>query len=209
MAADYTRLGDEINAVTDAGADLLHLDIMDGHFVPNISFGHDVIGALRPLTGLYFDVHLMLSNPLDYLDAFVKAGANGITVHVEAVLDLKTTLATIKALGVDAGVAINPDTPLDNISADCWAEIDRLMIMTVHPGFGGQKFIDMTDKIKQASDLKAQHNPALVIIIDGGINSETAALCVNAGATVLVAGSSIFKTSDYSAAIADLRGSNA
>lgn len=207
LAADYARLGNEIHDIANAGADLVHLDIMDGHFVPNISFGPDVIAALRGLTDLYFDVHLMLSNPLDYLDAFVKAGANGITVHVEAVPDLKTALTTIKALDIDAGVAVNPDTLLDNIPANCWADIDRLVIMTVHPGFGGQKFIDMTDKIKQASTLKAQHNDALEIIIDGGINSETAALCIDAGATILVAGSSIFKASDYSAAIEGLRGS--
>lgn len=209
LAADYAHLGNEVRAVADAGADLLHLDIMDGHFVPNISFGPDVIAALRGLTNLYFDVHLMLSNPLDYLDAFIKAGANGITIHVEAVADLKIALTTIKALGIDAGVAINPDTALDAIPDECWSEIDRLVIMTVHPGFGGQKFIDLTDKVTQASSLRQKHNNAFDITIDGGINSETAALCIKAGATTLVAGSSIFKTDDYTSAITSLRGVSA
>lgn len=206
LAADYTRLGDEIGAIVRGGADLVHLDIMDGHFVPNISFGPDLVAHLRPLTDLYFDVHLMLSNPMDYLEAFLKAGANGISIHVEAVEDLSGALSQIKALGIDCGVAINPDTSLSDIPINCWELMDRLVIMTVHPGFGGQKFIDLTDKIAQANTLKIKHNSDLDIQVDGGINVETAPLAIAAGATTLVAGSAILKTNDYAKAINNLRG---
>lgn len=206
LAADYTRLGEEIRAVEGADADLLHLDIMDGHFVPNISFGADVVKALRPLTDLYFDVHLMLSTPLDYLEMFKEAGADGLTIHVEAVADLKSALKTIKDLGMDAGVAINPETGLDQISTDLWPFIDRLMIMTVHPGFGGQAFIPLTEKIEKAYTVRKENNPAMEIIIDGGVNPDTAPGAIKAGATVLVAGSAIFKTQDYAQAISTLRG---
>ena len=206
LAADYTRLGEEIRAVDTAGADLIHLDIMDGHFVPNISYGPDVVKALRPLTDLYFDVHLMLSNPMAYVPAFHQAGANNITIHAEVISDLAAALQEIKALGIDTGVSVNPQTPLSTIAEDAWPHIDHLLIMSVEPGFGGQSFIDITDKIAKAKKRRESDGLAFTIDVDGGINEATAPQVINAGADILIAGSAIFKAADYKTAIEGLRG---
>ncbi len=206
LAADYSQLGEEVRAVDRAGADLLHLDIMDGHFVPNISFGPDIVKALRPLTALYFDVHLMLSNPLQYIDIFHKVGANGLSIHIEAVQDLQKALLAIRDLKRDAGVAINPQTHIETIPQKCWPLINRLVIMTVEPGFGGQKFMDMHDKITYAKNIKEQNNLKFDIQIDGGITPSTAQKAIASGANTLVAGSAIFKSGDYQKTIALLKG---
>lgn len=191
LSADFARLGDEVRAVDEAGADWIHIDVMDGHFVPNISFGPVVMESIRPVTKKPFDVHLMIA-PLDrYLEAFAKAGADTITVHAEAGPHLDRSLQTVKALGKRAGVALNPATPLDQIR-HVLDRLDLILIMTVNPGFGGQSFIPaMIDKIREARDLVSGRD--IDIEVDGGITAETAPLVVKAGANALVAGSAVFK----------------
>jgi len=204
LAADFSRLGDEIERVGDAGADWIHCDIMDGHFVDNISFGPEIVRVLRGLTSLPLDVHLMIEHPDHYVPRFVKAGANSITVHVEpeAKHDIEITLLQIRESGCRAGLTLNPETPFHLIEPFL-DKIDLLLIMTVHPGFGGQSFrADQMHKVKRARSLIRK----LDIEVDGGINADTARLSIENGANVLVAGTSIFHSEDYANAIRQLRG---
>ena len=204
LAADFSRLGDEIERVGDAGADWIHCDIMDGHFVDNISFGPEIVRVLRGLTSLPLDVHLMIEHPDHYVPRFVKAGANSITVHVEpeAKHDIEITLLQIRETGCRAGLTLNPETPFHLIEPFL-DKIDLLLIMTVHPGFGGQSFrADQMHKVKRARSLIRK----LDIEVDGGINADTARLSIENGANVLVAGTSIFHSEDYANAIRQLRG---
>jgi ribulose-phosphate 3-epimerase len=204
LAADFSRLGDEIHCVEAAGAGWIHCDIMDGHFVDNISFGPEIVRVVRGLTSLPLDVHLMIEHADHYVPRFVKAGANSITVHVEpeAKHDVETTLKQIRETGCRGGLTLNPETPFDFIEPFLH-KIDLLLIMTVHPGFGGQSFrADQMQKVKRARSL----NRELDIEVDGGINADTAKLSIENGANVLVAGTSIFHSKDYANAIRQLRG---
>ncbi|MCE5284950.1 MAG: ribulose-phosphate 3-epimerase [Pelosinus sp.] len=206
LSADFSNLAEEIHKVEAAGADLLHIDIMDGHFVPNITFGPPVIAALRKTTKLPFDVHLMITNPQDFIDAFVKAGADIITVHVETAPHLHRVIQTIKGQGIKAGVVLNPATPLANIE-EILPCIDMVLLMSVNPGFGGQKFIPSTlAKIARLREMITKQNLAVDIEVDGGINNETVKEVIGAGANVLVAGSSVYGAKDPAKAIHELRG---
>jgi ribulose-phosphate 3-epimerase len=208
LAADFSRLGDEVRAVEKAGADWIHCDIMDGHFVDNISFGPAVVRTIRGHTDLPLDVHLMIQHADHYVPRFAEAGANSITVHVEAEArhNVAKTLQQIRAAGCAAGLTLNPATPFSAIEPFL-GEIDLLLIMTVHPGFGGQPFrSDMMEKVKQAGQWRSGHNEKLTIEVDGGVNQETAAVSIRNGANALVAGTSVFHTGDYAAAIRGLRG---
>jgi ribulose-phosphate 3-epimerase len=204
LAADFSRLGDEIHRVEAAGADWIHCDIMDGHFVDNISFGPEIVRWVRGLTSLPLDVHLMIEHADHYVPRFIKAGANSITVHVEpeAKHDVVKTLQQIQHAGCRAGLTLNPETSFD------WVEplldkIDMLLVMTVHPGFGGQSFrADQMRKVKRARSLSS----GIDIEVDGGINAETARISIENGANVLVAGTSIFHATDYAKAIREIRG---
>ncbi|MBS8263416.1 ribulose-phosphate 3-epimerase [Mesobacillus boroniphilus] len=205
LSADFARLGEEIKDVERGGADYIHVDVMDGHFVPNITIGPLIVEAIRPVTKLPLDVHLMIENPDQYIEAFANAGADYITVHVEASRHLHRTIQLIKSTGVKAGVVLNPATPVDSLK-HIIEDVDMVLLMSVNPGFGGQKFISsVLPKIRQVKELADSLNPGLEIEIDGGVNEETAKLCVEAGATVLVAGSAVFNKEDRGAAIASLR----
>ncbi len=204
LAADFSRLGDEIHRVEAAGADWIHCDIMDGHFVDNISFGPEIVGRVRGLTSLPLDVHLMIEHADHYVPRFVTAGANSITVHVEpeAKHSVAKTLQQIRDAGCRAGLTLNPETSFDWVGPFL-DKIDMLLVMTVHPGFGGQSFrADQMQKVKRARSL----NGTLDIEVDGGINAETARVSIENGANVLVAGTSIFHAKDYAKAIRELRG---
>jgi ribulose-phosphate 3-epimerase len=208
LAADFSRLGDEIHRVEDAGADWIHCDIMDGHFVDNISFGPEVVRIVRGLTSLPLDVHLMIEHADHYVPRFVKAGATSITVHAEreAKHDVAKTLQQIRDNGCRTGLTLNPETAFDLVEPFL-DKIDLLLIMTVHPGFGGQSFrADQMHKVKRAADWNRSRDRKIDIEVDGGINAETARISVENGANVLVAGTSIFRTKDYAKAIRDLRG---
>lgn len=207
LAADFSRLADEIRAVEAGGADWIHCDIMDGHFVDNISFGPSIVKTVRGLTSLPLDVHLMIERADHFLPRFVEAGANSITVHIEpeAKHDVANTLRAIRASGCKAGLTLNPETDFALVEPHL-ATVDLLLIMTVHPGFGGQSFrADQLGKVRRAATWREANNPGLHIEVDGGIKIETARLCREAGADVFVAGTSIFHADDYAAAIAALR----
>jgi ribulose-phosphate 3-epimerase len=205
LSADFARLGDEIKDVERGGADYIHVDVMDGHFVPNITIGPLIVEAIRPVTQLPLDVHLMIENPDQYIEAFAKAGADYITVHVEASRHLHRTIQLIKSTGVKAGVVVNPATPVETLK-HVIEDVDLVLLMSVNPGFGGQKFIQsVLPKIRQVKEMANELNPNLEIEVDGGVNEETAKLCIEAGANVLVAGSAVFNKEDRAAAIASLR----
>lgn len=201
LAADFAKLGEEVREVEAAGATLLHIDVMDGHFVPNISFGSLVMDAIKPYTNLPLDVHLMIENPDQYIEQFAKAGAEYITVHVEACRHLHRTIQLIRSYGVKPGVVLNPHTPIETIK-HVLEDIDLVLLMTVNPGFGGQKFIDsVVPKIAELSYMIKQRNLDVEIEIDGGITAETIVPCAEAGATIFVAGSAIFGKEDRQTAL--------
>ena len=205
LAANFSKLGEEVLEVEKAGAELIHIDVMDGHFVPNITMGPIVVEALRPLTKLPLDVHLMIENADQYIESFAKAGADYITVHVEACPHLHRTIQLIRSFGVKPGVVLNPHTPIETIQ-HVLEDIDMVLFMTVNPGFGGQKFIhSVVPKVKQLSDIIKQRNLSIEIEIDGGINEETIKPCVEAGATILVAGSAIYNAPDKAKALQTIK----
>jgi ribulose-phosphate 3-epimerase len=205
LSADFARLADAVARVEGAGADLIHVDVMDGHFVPNITIGVPVVAALSRITKLPLDVHLMISDPDRYLDAFAGAGAAMITVHAEVLPHLHRTLTHIRHLGVKAGVALNPSTPV-GVLADVLAEIDHVLVMSVNPGFGGQKFIPHTfAKITAARQLLGSGDFRAAIEVDGGVEAANAGALVAAGASILVAGAAIFGQADPAAALHALR----
>lgn len=206
LSANFAVLGEEVKEVEALGADWIHIDVMDGHFVPNITMGAFVVDAVRPVTKLPLDVHLMIENPDHYVEQFAKAGADSISVHVEACTHLHRTIQAIKALGVKSGVVLNPATPVESIQ-HVIEEIDFVLLMTVNPGFGGQQFIpQVLPKIRQVREMAASFHTDLDIEVDGGITAETAKLCREAGANILVAGSAIYGVKDRKAAIEAIRG---
>lgn len=208
LAADFSRLAEEIQRVEAAGADWIHCDIMDGHFVDNISFGPDVVQLVRKETSLPLDVHLMIEHADHYVPRFVKAGANSITVHVEpgAKHDVCKTLHQIRDAGCRAGLTLNPETSFEMIEPFL-GKFDMLLVMTVHPGFGGQPFrADQMEKVRRAATWNQSREHKIDIEVDGGINPKTARISVENGANVLVAGTSIFRSGDYAKAIRELRG---
>ncbi|MFO7965710.1 MAG: ribulose-phosphate 3-epimerase [Desulfobacterales bacterium] len=207
LSADFSKLGDEVTAVEKAGADWIHADVMDGHFVPNISFGPIVVEAVRNVTKLPIDVHLMIENPDMYIPDFAKAGADWISVQVEACIHLNRTLHMIRDLGVHPGAVINPATPLTELE---WVleYVDYVLIMSVNPGFGGQVFIqNCLEKIKNLKELIEENGRKVLIEVDGGINANTIHQVSSAGADVFVAGSAIFGSLDYKKTIENLKGS--
>lgn len=205
LSADFSKLGDEIKDVERGGADYIHVDVMDGHYVPNITIGPLVVEAIKPITKLPLDVHLMIENPDMYIPEFAKSGADIITVHQEACVHLHRTIQLIKDQGVKAGVVINPATPAD-VLLPVLPDVDLVLIMTVNPGFGGQSFITNTlDKVKQIAKWREELNLNFEIEVDGGVNVDTAKQCVEAGVDVLVAGSAIFNHSDRKEAIENIR----
>src|SRR5262245_2281376 len=206
LSADFGRLADEVRAVTVAGADLIHVDVMDGHFVPPITIGPLVVEAIRRATDLPLDVHLMIQSPERHVTDFIRAGADWLTVHVEAETDVGATLAAIRTAGARPGLALNPPTPLAQVRPFL-ALIDLLLVMSVNPGWGGQPFVDGSmEKLADARRLRAEHAAGFVIEVDGGIKPHNAGAAAAAGADVLVAGSAIFGTADYAATIRALRG---
>lgn len=205
LSANFATLGQEITEVEQGGADYIHIDVMDGHFVPNITIGPLIVEAIRPMTNLPLDVHLMIENPDQYIATFAQAGANIISVHQEATVHVHRTIQLIKDQGVQAGVVINPGTPVSMIK-EVLADVDLVLVMTVNPGFGGQSFIESAvNKIKQLDLLRQEKNYSYVIEVDGGVNVETAAQCTQAGADILVAGSAVYNQADRAQAIEQIK----
>jgi ribulose-phosphate 3-epimerase len=202
LSADFSRLGEELTRIEKAGADWAHLDVMDGMFVPNITIGPSVIKAIRPLSKMPFDVHLMIEDPVRYVHNFADAGADMMTVHTEANGDIMAAVDKIGDLGCKAGITLNPPTPVTDFDKYL-DKVDLVLIMTVQAGFGGQSFREeCIEKIKYVRKWADEHNPKLEISVDGGINRETGKRCVDAGATVLAAGSSLFRSNDMASEIA-------
>lgn len=205
LAANFAKLGEDVRIVEEAGADIIHVDIMDGHFVPNISLGIPVLASLRKATRLPLDVHLMIEQPEFYIEDFIRAGGNRILVHQEATVHLDRALAMIRELGAEAGAAINPATPVTMLS-EVLDKVDTVLVMTVNPGFGGQKFISNTyEKIRQLNQMRARYNASFRIEVDGGVDLENTAELARAGANTFVAGTSIFHTADPAAATRQLK----
>lgn len=206
LSADFSRLGEDIEKLHNAGADFIHIDVMDGRFVPNISFGMPIIKAIRNKTDKVFDVHLMIEEPSKYIDDFIAAGADLITIHYESEKHIDRAIQYIKSKGIKAAVALNPGTPT-YVLKDIISELDMVLIMSVNPGFGGQKFIKYSiDKIKEVKAMSKEHNKDLLIQVDGGIDPSNVAEVIKAGANVIVAGSAVFKNGEIEKNISLLRG---
>jgi len=206
LSADFSKLGEEIVNIQDLGCDYIHIDVMDGHFVPNMSFAMPIVSAIKKYKKAPFDVHLMIENPENWVEQFAKAGADIITVHAEATNHLNRLVNQIKALGVKVGVAVNPGTPLCMVE-EVLPDIDLLLLMTVNPGFGGQKFIpSVAGKIQRADKIRKDNGYNFLIEVDGGIDATTGPIAASAGADVLVAGSYVFGAADRGAAINTIKG---
>jgi ribulose-phosphate 3-epimerase len=205
LSADFSKLCEEIKAIEEAGADWIHIDVMDGHFVPNITIGPVVVSKIRKISDIFFDVHLMIENPGRYIEQFAKAGADLITVHAEACTDLKPIIKKVKECGCKVGISVNPKTSIDTIK-NIIGDVDLVLVMSVHPGFGGQSFIrEVLPKIKHARNLIDKTKRDTYLEVDGGINKENAKLVKQYGADVLVAGNFIFTSNDYKKAIQSLK----
>lgn len=206
LSADFARLEEEIGHVEEAGADMIHIDVMDGHFVPNITIGPAVVASLRRVTGLPFDVHLMIEHPERYIDSFVDAGSDYITVHAEAASHLHRTVSIIRQAGVKAGLSLNPATSLSCVD-EIIGDLDLLLVMTVNPGFGGQSFITSTlSKIGRARALIDARAPQVLLEVDGGITLDNMSTVSEAGADIFVAGSAVFQSEDYRRTISAMKG---
>lgn len=205
LASNFAKLGDDVGAVEQGGADVIHVDVMDGHFVPNISIGVPVVASLHKATRLPLDVHLMIERPEEYIERFVRAGANRVLIHQEATVHLDRALTMIRELGAQAGAAINPATPVATLT-DVLDKVDTVLVMSVNPGFGGQKFIPgAIEKIRQLYQLRTRYNGSFRIEVDGGVEPENTAELAKAGANTFVAGTSIFHTPDPAEAVRQIR----